>query len=210
MFHPSSIEETFLELVSWQCNADITLSGHMGHMDGSKAFTDHNKLPKLQDCYQQLLLMYPSYKKELEIFRPQEKNWIIEHVNLPDSKDGYGLLEINNSNFNIQIYGRSYHSKLKDTLGDNLYEEIIESKNIEGKNLSIFSAKIQKIITKEINDKETISAILNQLLTFSHIWSFQKLFFNCCEAIIEDYPKLVNKLYDIVKNVYGITSTENW
>jgi Icc-related predicted phosphoesterase len=183
MFHPSPIEETFLELVSWQCNATLTLSGHMGLKDGRRAFTTNKDLPRLVAFYKKLLAQYPQYKKELEIFNPIAKDLTIEHVNLPDSKDGYGLLEIIDDNYVVTIYGASYHSKLLDTLGEDLYQEIILSKEEKGKEYSLLLGQAKKIINKEITNEEKIAAILLQLFDYCNIPSGEKAFIDCLKVV---------------------------
>jgi Icc-related predicted phosphoesterase len=210
LFHPSPMKETFLELVAWQCNATLTISGHMGYPNGEKAFTNKNRFPKLLNFYQQLLEQYPQYQKELLIFRPIEKDLVIEHVNLPDSKKGYGILEIMHDNYTVSIYGDDYHTKLKDSLGESLYNEIVESQNIIGKEYSILLAKVNKIIKKEITNQEEILLTLNLLLNHSDIIAFQKLFTTCINGIKKSFPNIEKEYLTLLKKNNTTISFEDW
>lgn len=111
--HVSPLVEPFIELVAWQIGADISVSGHMGRKNGETGVTDSSRLYHLKQIYEKLLSLYPEAKEELQLFSPLAKDHSVQHINLPDADDGYGILEWADGNFSYEIRGDDYRWEQK-------------------------------------------------------------------------------------------------
>lgn len=106
--HVSPLQEPFLELLAWQTEAVLTVSGHMGYHDGKCGVTDPSRIPGLQATFRTLQELLPMQSERLERFRPVKAEHRITHINLPDARNGYALLHTNGTDFSIEMRGRSF------------------------------------------------------------------------------------------------------
>ncbi len=101
--HVSPEKEGFLELLAWITKASLTVSGHMGYPGGLLWKSDGQSYSRIRQTYAELIAQYPAWKHELSKFEPQEEDRVIEHINLPDAKDGYAVLELKDSNLRYEM-----------------------------------------------------------------------------------------------------------
>lgn len=107
LMHVSPLVEPFLELLAWRIGAVLTVSGHMGYPNGEVGHTDCSQIRRMNAAFENVLALYPAFAGELQTLHPQEKEHCIEHVNLPDAENGYGVLELSGTVYSVQINRRT-------------------------------------------------------------------------------------------------------
>lgn len=93
----------------------------MGRKNGDIGVTDSSSLYHLKQIYEKLLSLYPEAKEELQLFSPVEKDLSVQHINLPDADDGYGMLEWADGNFSYEIRGDNYRWEQKKRMSKRLF-----------------------------------------------------------------------------------------
>ena len=191
--HVSPLVEPFIELVAWQLEADITVSGHMGRKNGETGVTDSSRLYHLKQIYEKLLSLYPDAKEELQQFAPTVKNHSIQHINLPDAEDGYAILD-SGKNFSFEIHGVEYHQKKRKELGE-LYGFAQTAFKFMTTEYSYMLPIAEQIIAGKLSPEEEGDYIERML----HCLGYNKmsaLLHKCCEAIIKRNPDYAVAILD--------------
>lgn len=116
--HVSPLVEPFLELFAWQIGAAITVSGHMGYSDGETGITDSRNFSRLLETYRKLRQSYPEAGEELKRLEPRQKEWSIRHINLPDAKVGYAVLDWDGLKFTCEMRGKTFLENCGRSSGD--------------------------------------------------------------------------------------------
>ena len=193
--HVSPLVEPFIELVAWQIGADVTVSGHMGRKNGDIGVTNSSRLYHLKQTYEKLLSLYPEAKEELQLFSPVEKDLSVQHINLPDADDGYGMLEWADGNFSYEIRGDDYRWEQKKRMSKRLFTFARGAYEFMTSEYSAMLPIADKIIAGTLPPEEEGDYIERML----HCLGYNKmsaLLHKCCEAIIKRNPDYAVAILD--------------
>ena len=200
--HVSPLVEPFIELVAWQIGADFTVSGHMGRRNGETGTTDSSRLSTLRKTWNRLRELYPDAAKELMPFYPKERKQIVQHINLPDAKNGYGVLECIDDNVHWEIRGQDYSDRQERERGAELWKMARSSYRFVTTEYSAMLPIADKIIAGELSEEDEFYSI-DRMLNCLGYGKMSKLLHKCCEAIMKRNPEFAVGILDEEHEMMG-------
>jgi predicted phosphodiesterase len=193
--HVSPLVEPFVELVAWQIGADFTVSGHMGRKNGETGITDSSRLPVLRTAWNRLRELYPDAAEELMPFYPEERKQIVQHINLPDAKIGYGMLECDGDDVRWEIRGQDYSAQKEQELGEELWNFARTTFRFVTSEYSAMLPVADRIIAGELNADDEFY-YTDRMLECLGYDKMSKLLHKCCESIMKRNPAFAVALLD--------------
>ena len=193
--HVSPVVEPFVELVAWQIGANFTVSGHMGRKNGESGTTDSSRLPVLRTVWNMLRELYPDAAEELMPFYPEERKQIVQHINLPDAKIGYGMLECNGDDVRWEIRGQDYSAQKEREMGEELWNFARTTYRFVTSEYSAMLPVADKIIAGELNADDEFY-YTDRMLRCLGYDKMSKLLHKCCESIMKRNPEFAVDLLE--------------
>ena len=193
--HVSPLVEPFIELVAWEIGADFTVSGHMGRRNGETGITDSSRLPLLRKTWDRLRELYPGAEEELKLFYPDDRTLTVQHLNLPDAKIGYGMLECGGDDVRWEIRGQDYSAQKKQELGEELWKFARSTFRFVTSEYSAMLPVADKIIAGEL-DADDEFYYTDRMLKCLGYDKMSKLLHKCCESIMKRDPAFAIDLLD--------------
>ncbi len=200
--HVSPLIEPFLELLAWKIGAVLTVSGHMGFPDGQIGTTTPDDFSRLEETYQKLCEKYPKEAEHLKVFAPIKKDHKVQHINLPDAKDGHAILEWEANDFKFEMKGKSYYDERLKNLGSlkEFASTVIQFSALEYERMLPIA---KKIIAGEETDECVIETLYEQMMNTFGADPIIDLFFECCKQTEKTQPNLTNAYRTYCKETVG-------
>lgn len=199
--HVSPLVEPFIELVAWKIGADFTVSGHMGRRNGETGITDSSRLLLLRKTWDRLRELYPNAKNELMLFYPEECNRTVQHLNLPDAKVGYGVMECANGKVRWKIRGQDYNDRQERERGE-LWNLARGSFRFVTTEYSAMLPVADQIIAGELSEDDEFYYI-DRMLNGLGYGKMSELLHKCCASIMKRNPEAAVGILDEEHEMMG-------
>ena len=200
--HASPLVEPFLELLAWQIGAMVTVSGHMGYPDGETGKTNKQCMFRLRETYRKLRLMYPK-EDALKAFEPEEKELSIQHINLPDAKNGYAILDWTAKSFSYEMRGKTFFENRYSEKDKKLLDLCRRTASFCVDEYTAVLPLARKIISGELADTEMIGDTYERMLHTIGYPRLLELFSQCCECTKKTFPELTKAYLDFYQYLYS-------
>ena len=173
----------------------------MGRRNGETGITDSSRLPLLRKTWDRLRELYPDAENELMLFYPEECNRTVQHLNLPDAKVGYGLMECADGKVRWEIRGQDYNDRQERERGE-LWKLARGSYRFVTSEYSAMLPVADKIMAGELSEDDEFYYI-DRMLNCLGYGKMSELLHKCCASIMKRNPEVAVGILDEEHEMMG-------